>query len=378
MTTDGADRSFGAPRFDVVLRGYDRRQVDEHLSRLQRVVSRMRGELDAARSRAVPPPGAPIAPVPPVQGAFTGPPTGPFTPPGVRPRPTPRPRPDLPPGREAPDVVGTFTDRMQTILQAAEEEAAEIRAKARSAVRSEEERLAAARSAARAEEEKARVTLANLVRQRDAVLADLTRVRGQLEALLSGPTARIAIPTQDTAAARRDAGAGHPLPGTPASSPAPASDGPASDAPAPEAPAPDGSAPGDPEATVLAARPVEPTGGQGSTAPSHPAPSVPGPPNVPPPRTAHPGVAPTAGASTAAARAAEKPAEKPTEKPAATVDPPAPSGPDVSAVEKTMAMAPARRPDAPADADPAGDPEKATNAPDEPAEPDRDPVTNAR
>jgi len=34
MTADGSDRSFGAPRFDVVLRGYDRRQVDEHLSRL--------------------------------------------------------------------------------------------------------------------------------------------------------------------------------------------------------------------------------------------------------------------------------------------------------------------------------------------------------
>ena len=54
MTTDGADRSFGAPRFDVVLRGYDRRQVDEHLSRLQRVLSRMRGDLDAARAQAVP------------------------------------------------------------------------------------------------------------------------------------------------------------------------------------------------------------------------------------------------------------------------------------------------------------------------------------
>ena len=42
MTADGSDRSFGAPRFDVVLRGYDRRQVDEHLSRLQRLMGRMR------------------------------------------------------------------------------------------------------------------------------------------------------------------------------------------------------------------------------------------------------------------------------------------------------------------------------------------------
>ena len=48
MTADGGDRSFGAPRFDVVLRGYDRRQVDEHLSRLQRLMGRMRSDLDAA------------------------------------------------------------------------------------------------------------------------------------------------------------------------------------------------------------------------------------------------------------------------------------------------------------------------------------------
>src|SRR3954452_4761736 len=201
MTTDGADRSFGAPRFDVVLRGYDRRQVDEHLSRLQRVLSRMRGDLEAARGQSGSGASSPASP-------------------GGRPRPTPRPRPDMPAERGAPDVVGTFTDRMQTILQAAEDEAAEIRAKARSAVRSEEERLATVRAAVRAEEETARITRTNLLRQRDAVLADLTRMRGQLEALLSGPTARIAVPVQDTTAARRDAGAGHPLPRMPASEPA--------------------------------------------------------------------------------------------------------------------------------------------------------------
>ena len=92
-------------------------------------------------------------------------------------------------------------------------------------------------------------------------------------------------------------------------------------------------------------------------------------------RTAHPGMTAASGASTAAARAAEKPAEKPT----GTVDPPASSGPDVSAVEQTMAMAPARRRDAPADADGVADePPTATDAPDESTEPDRDPVTNAR
>jgi syndecan 1 len=200
MTADGSDRTFGAPRFDVVLRGYDRRQVDEHLARLQRLMGRMRNDLDAART----PPAAPI---------------GPPTPEGGRPRPTPRPRPDGSPPTGAQDVVGTFTDRMHAILQKAEEEASEIRHKARAAARAEEERAAALRSAARAEEEAARRTLADLVRQRDAVLAELTRVRGQLEGLLSGPTARITLPTQERAE-RRDPAAGQPLPGTPDPAPA--------------------------------------------------------------------------------------------------------------------------------------------------------------
>jgi syndecan 1 len=310
MTTDGADRSFGAPRFDVVLRGYDRRQVDEHLSRLQRVLSRMRGDLDTARTQAVPP----------------GPPTGPFTPPGVRPRPTPRPRPDMSPAREAPDVVGTFTDRMQTILQAAEDEAAEIKAKARSAVRSEEERLATARATARAEEEMARVNLANLLRQRDAVLADLTRVRGQLEALLSGPTARIVVPTQDSTAARRDAGAGHPLPGTPGEAAA-----------------------ADPEATVLAARPVEP---------SDPAPSSPTPPDPVAADT------PSTGGSGAQATAAVETPGNARPPAAGTADPNAPV-PAVAAAEQTMVMAPARPPEADASSGDAGRPseDEATDPP---------------
>ena len=104
---------------------------------------------------------------------------------------------------------------MHAILQAAEEEAAEIRNKARAAVRADEERAAGLRAAARAEEEAARRTLADLVRQRDAVLAELTRVRGQLEGLLSGPTARItaADPGERAGPARggrRAAAAGHP------------------------------------------------------------------------------------------------------------------------------------------------------------------------
>jgi hypothetical protein len=201
MTADGSDRTFGAPRFDVVLRGYDRRQVDEHLSRLQRLMARMRSDLDSARTQ---------------QPSAVGPPT----PAGGRPRPTPRPRPDGSPPTGAQDIVGTFTDRMHAILQKAEEEAAEIRGKARAAARADEERAAALRASTRTEEETARKTLADLVRQRDAVLAELTRVRGQLEGLLSGPTTRITLPTQESGPDRREVGAGQPLPGTPEQAPA--------------------------------------------------------------------------------------------------------------------------------------------------------------
>jgi DivIVA domain-containing protein len=152
-----SDEPVSVPRFNVVLRGYDRRQVDEHLSRLQRRYNALRRGLDSAHSQAVPaPPG--------MSGARS------------------RPRPDGPPPRaDRPDVVGTFIARMQATIKAAEKEADEIRGKAQAAARAEEERAAAARAAARAAEESVRTSLAELVGQRDAALADLARVRGQLE-----------------------------------------------------------------------------------------------------------------------------------------------------------------------------------------------------
>ena len=52
MTNDGGGS--GAPRFDVVLRGYDRRQVDEHVARLQRIIGRLRADLEAVRSQPLP------------------------------------------------------------------------------------------------------------------------------------------------------------------------------------------------------------------------------------------------------------------------------------------------------------------------------------
>lgn len=159
MTTDGGERFLGAPRFDVVLRGYDRRQVDEHLARLQRVIARLRADLEIAR-------GQHVAPMPPSTPGR-----------GFRPAGTPgrgfRPQPEQPwqgaPPRPAPgpDVVGGFTDRMQSILRAAEEEAAEIRRKAR---------------AEAAGDEGLRAQVAELVNQRDAMLAELNRVRGGADA----------------------------------------------------------------------------------------------------------------------------------------------------------------------------------------------------
>lgn len=181
MTSDAG--ALGAPRFDVVLRGYDRKQVDEHVARLQRVASRMRADLDMARSHPM---------------LLVSPPGG--IPASGGPRPAAQqPRPGHPqPGREGPDVVGNFTDRMQSILQAAEEEAAEIRTAAKRDAGAE-------RESARRESESMRTELSELHRQRDAVVAELTRVRGQLEGMLAAPTARFAVtpqPVQSGASAK--------------------------------------------------------------------------------------------------------------------------------------------------------------------------------
>src|SRR5918993_212732 len=51
---DGSGPSPGVPPFKVVFRGYDRRQVDEHLSRLQRRYHALRRGLDSAHRQAGP------------------------------------------------------------------------------------------------------------------------------------------------------------------------------------------------------------------------------------------------------------------------------------------------------------------------------------
>jgi syndecan 1 len=155
MTTDAG--TAGVPRFDVVLRGYDRRQVDEHVARLQRAITRMRSDLDIVRSQ-------PLAQVE---------------------RPTPHPRPGMPP--TPPGSADAFSDRMQGILQKAEEEAAEIRNRARASVRGEEEQAKALRS-----------QVADLTRQRDALLSELSRMREQRQGMLAAPTS--VVPSAPTGA----------------------------------------------------------------------------------------------------------------------------------------------------------------------------------
>lgn len=203
MTTDAGGGGYGAPRFDVVLRGYDRRQVDEHVARLQRLVARMRADLEGAGSQ----------PIPVVGG---------------RPRPTPRPRP-------ASGDADRFSDRMESILSSAEEEAAEIRGRAR------------------AEEQALRAQLVDLYRQRDAVLAQLARMRGQLEGLLSGPTARLAVP------------------GDAAPRPSPSPRPPARPAPGPSGPGPDAGVPVPPPPAAAPVAPPSPPGPGPAQEPPRPA-----------------------------------------------------------------------------------------------------------
>ncbi len=73
MTSDAGPP--GAPRFSVVIRGYDRRQVDEHVARLQRVIARMRADLGARGRIDRPGFGPPNGPMP------AGPPGPPMPPP---------------------------------------------------------------------------------------------------------------------------------------------------------------------------------------------------------------------------------------------------------------------------------------------------------
>ncbi|MEJ2888654.1 DivIVA domain-containing protein [Actinomycetospora aeridis] len=170
LDLSGVEEDSPGPHFDVVLRGYDRRQVDEHVAGLRRMNAQLRAQL-AVRERR------------------RGGPTGPSTPPGGsalegRISDTiPEARRASPPedqGVGGPDMVGAFNDRLRGILQAAEQEAQLVRSKAAESLL--------------AEHAESRAALADLRAQRDAVVDELVRLRGRLDDIVSGPVRPSAVP----------------------------------------------------------------------------------------------------------------------------------------------------------------------------------------
>lgn len=150
-----------APRFDVVVRGYDRRQVDEHIAGLERTLARQRTDLEQARGGANGTNGANgTAQARTGAAALFNTGTGTARPAGA----------DSASGL-TPEMISAFTTRLQSILQAAEEEAEEVRTNAR--------------NFARKEEDAGRARLAELEQRRETMLGDLGRVRSQLDTVLS-------------------------------------------------------------------------------------------------------------------------------------------------------------------------------------------------
>ncbi|MGI8798182.1 MAG: hypothetical protein ACR2GE_02615, partial [Pseudonocardia sp.] len=80
MTATGSGPFPASARFDVVLRGYDRAQVEEHIAQLHGILARMQADLRAAHQQLA----RPVPPPPPMQ---------------------PRSRPQEPP----PDMVASFS-----------------------------------------------------------------------------------------------------------------------------------------------------------------------------------------------------------------------------------------------------------------------------
>jgi DivIVA domain-containing protein len=168
------DRPAYAEGFDLVLRGYDRHQVDAHLARTAALVTDMQEALAAAGARETAL-AAELAAV----------------------------RAELERGRPSFDALG---ERVSQLLGLAETEADQLRASARA--EADETRASAERDAAQvrsdarrdADElaESTRRELADLGRLREDLLGDLAEVRGSLEDVLARSTRRIDL--SDTAA----------------------------------------------------------------------------------------------------------------------------------------------------------------------------------
>lgn len=210
LDLSGVEEDSPGPHFDVVLRGYDRRQVDEHVAGLRRMNAQLRAQL-AVRERRRSGPGAPGA------SALEGPVSD--TIPDARRAPAAED-----PGAGSPDMVGAFNDRLRGILQAAEQEAQLVRSKAAESLL--------------AEHAESRAALADLRAQRDAVVDELVRLRGRLDDIVSGPVRPSAVPPGPP----RPTGPPGPWrgPGRPPGPPAPG----------PRPPGPYGAAPPVPESAV--------------------------------------------------------------------------------------------------------------------------------
>ncbi|MFC5137201.1 DivIVA domain-containing protein [Actinomycetospora rhizophila] len=165
LDLSGVEEDAPGPHFDVVLRGYDRRQVDEHVAGLRRMNAQLRAQL-AVRERRRSGPGAadPSALESRVSDTL----------PEAR-----RTAPADDQGAD-PDMVGAFNDRLRGILQAAEQEAQLVRSKAAESLL--------------AEHAESRAALADLRAQRDAVVDELVRLRGRLDDIVSGPVRPSAVP----------------------------------------------------------------------------------------------------------------------------------------------------------------------------------------
>lgn len=156
------------PHFDVVLRGYDRAQVDEHVAGLRRMVAQLRAQL-AVRERRRPEPEEAAAPRGELaatlqEGART-------TPPPVEASAS---APTLPPTSTSsgePGGVDAFNERLRGILTAAEQEAQMVRSKAAESLL--------------AEHAESRAALADLRSQRDTVFDELVRVKNHLDDLVA-------------------------------------------------------------------------------------------------------------------------------------------------------------------------------------------------
>lgn len=180
--SDVEDDSPG-PHFDVVLRGYDRRQVDEHVAGLRRMVAQLRAQLavhDRRRTESDAETAGGLAGAIPQARVASG-------------------QGDPEAGDGETDTVGAFNDRLQGILQAAEQEAQAVRSRAAETLL--------------AEHAESRAALAELRTQRDGIVDELVRLRGWLDEIVSHPGRTPSAPPPAMGRAPRPWGA--PPPGGP-------------------------------------------------------------------------------------------------------------------------------------------------------------------